>query len=284
LHQDGASEKSSSIAISQDTQRGDRVEVTEESVEDDGSEELDILDYGVNVEMMDDCRRNVMQDIHQIRRTNKQIKVLIKYETDIETQIKKDVGHSKREMKSFVQGINSERAKGKTNRTFLSKFNNDFGSKMAVRLEKMRPSDTSSEPHPITPDTSTSRKKQSKAPLTIGDLKNMQRQTRIQALRKELLANVEKLEMGWDNIEKVRNERQHILRVMEQHDLKRTLERTRELVQRLREEDNEYENHSDRTLQLIAESKDRYLGLRRETNSKVGRASTLLASCVSHVS
>jgi hypothetical protein len=234
----------------------------------------DIIDYGLSVEVMEDSRREVIQEAMEIRKYNKATEGSINQETEKEKQLKKDLGYAQREIESLCKGIEVEHEKAKTHRSFINKLQADYDLQIVLPLVQRtshgKPISTTTS-HPITPDdrSSTPDKGRGYPSGSKGSTLTKRRVKLFKDLRGKLQMYVRAIEKGCTEIEEARDMLRIVLQIIKDHDLEGTLEKARDDARKFRDDYNEGDRYRQKLYDDIGSAKDKLASLKQETTSKV---------------
>jgi hypothetical protein len=234
----------------------------------------DIIDYGLSVEVMEDSRREVIQEIMEIRKYNKATELNINQETEKEKQLQKDLGYAQREIESLCKGIEVEHQKAQTHRSFIIKLQADYDLQIALPLTQSTSNGehTSTMPsYPITPDDRSSIQDKNQGNLSgpKGCTLSKRRVKFFKELRGKLRVYERAIEKRCTEIEEAREMRQNVLNIIKEHDLEGVLGKARTDAKKLREEYDEGDRNRQKLYEAIGSVKDQLTGLKQETASKV---------------
>jgi hypothetical protein len=233
-----------------------------------------IIDYGLSVEVMEDSRREVIQEIMEIRKYNKETEGNINQETEKEKQLQKDLGYAQREIDSLCKGIDVEHEKAKTHRSFINKLQADYELQIALPLRQSTSpwkSSSTTSTNPITPDdkASTQSKNFGYPSGPTGSMLTKRHVKFFKELRGKLGAYERDIEKGCTEIEEASEMLRIVQKIIKDHDLDGALGKARADARKFRDDYDESDRYRQKLYEAIGAAKDHLAQLKQEATSKV---------------
>lgn len=182
--------------------------------------------------------------------------------------------YAEREMTNLRKGIEGEHGRAGTHQAIFRKLKSDYKVRIAPTVVTSPPSGrtgTASGLHPITPEERSSGKEKGDktvSPAKAGSLIQI-RDKKYKELSRKLPVLVRALQNSRAKINDVKEQSLLLQRVIEEHDLERTLTQARHNAVLLRKDYEEKDKYQEAVWEKTGHAKARWQGLKREIASKV---------------